>query len=134
MNASDKFMGTASLLSSIDKKLLCVLRDGRKLIGHLRSIDQFANLVLQNTIERVYVGKCYGDIDRGIYLIRSENVVLLGEIDQTKEVDLTEVSVEEILIAQSELQAQRMEQEKLRNKVLLDRGLQPETLFDDIYS
>jgi U6 snRNA-associated Sm-like protein LSm1 len=37
-------------------------------------------LVLQDTIERIYVGDCYGDIDRGIYLVRGENVVLLGEI------------------------------------------------------
>eukprot|EP00041_Stephanoeca_diplocostata_P007432 m.105601 g.105601 ORF g.105601 m.105601 type:complete len:132 (-) comp16877_c0_seq1:470-865(-) len=130
----DEHMGTASLLSSIDKKLLCVLRDGRKLIGFLRSIDQFANLVLQDTIERIYVGDEYGDIERGIYLIRSENVVLLGEIDETRENTLKQVSVEEILIAQSELQQKREEQEKLRNKILLDRGLQPESLFDDIYS
>ncbi|EIE79648.1 U6 snRNA-associated Sm-like protein LSm1 [Rhizopus delemar RA 99-880] len=56
---------------------MVVLRDGRKLIGTLRSFDQF---VLQDTIERIYVGQCYGDIPRGIFLIRGENVVLLGEI------------------------------------------------------
>lgn len=39
-----------------------------------------ANLILQDTIERIYVGKEYGDIERGIYLIRGENVVLLGEV------------------------------------------------------
>ena len=39
-----------------------------------------ANLVLQDTIERIYVGDSFGDIDRGIYLVRGENVVLLGEI------------------------------------------------------
>lgn len=39
-----------------------------------------ANLVLQDTMERIYVGNCYGDIPRGIFLIRGENVVLLGEI------------------------------------------------------
>eukprot|EP00050_Salpingoeca_kvevrii_P004583 m.255939 g.255939 ORF g.255939 m.255939 type:complete len:212 (-) comp11013_c0_seq1:118-753(-) len=127
--------GTASLLEEIDKKLLCILRDGRKLIGYLRSIDQFANLVLQDTIERIYVGNRYGDIDRGIYLIRGENVVLLGEIDQNDEnPGLIEVSVEEILELQREDQLARVEQEKMRNKVLLDRGFQPETLFDDIYS
>lgn len=91
------------------EKLVVILRDGRKLIGILRSFDQFgmplftlynlthrfvstdilltcsflcllANLVLQDTIERIYVGNCYGDIPRGIFLIRGENVVLLGEI------------------------------------------------------
>ena len=39
-----------------------------------------ANLVLQDTIERVYVGDCYGDVPRGIFIIRGENVVLLGEV------------------------------------------------------
>jgi len=35
---------------------------------------------LQDAIERIYVGQEYGDIERGIYLIRGENVVLLGEV------------------------------------------------------
>ena len=39
-----------------------------------------ANLLLQETIERIHVGKEYGDIHRGIYLVRGENIVLLGEI------------------------------------------------------
>lgn len=38
-----------------------------------------ANLLLQDTIERIQVGKKYGDIYRGIFLIRGENVVLVGE-------------------------------------------------------
>ncbi|KAE8619508.1 hypothetical protein XENTR_v10009819 [Xenopus tropicalis] len=33
--------GTASLIEDIDKKHLVLLRDGRTLIGYLRSIDQF---------------------------------------------------------------------------------------------
>lgn len=56
------------------------LRDGRILIGILRSVDQFANLVLHRTIERIHVGKKYGDIGRGVIIIRGENVVLLGEV------------------------------------------------------
>ena len=39
-----------------------------------------ANLLLQDTIERIYVEKKYGDIPRGIFLVRGENVSLLGEI------------------------------------------------------
>ena len=60
--------GTVSLLEDLDKKLMVLLRDGRVLIGILRSIDQFANLVLHRTIERIHVGKKYGDIPRGMYL------------------------------------------------------------------
>uniref|UniRef100_A0A5F8G3A0 U6 snRNA-associated Sm-like protein LSm1 n=1 Tax=Monodelphis domestica TaxID=13616 RepID=A0A5F8G3A0_MONDO len=75
--------GTASLIEDIDKKHLVLLRDGRTLIGYLRSIDQFANLVLHQTVERIHVGKKYGDIPRGIFVVRGENVVLLGEILRT---------------------------------------------------
>lgn len=93
-----------------------LLRDGRTLIGYLRSIDQFgrtplhafsqvkvpggagaathapnvldtlsafcppANLVFHQTVERIHVGKKFGDIPRGIFIVRGENVVLLGEI------------------------------------------------------
>ena len=39
-----------------------------------------ANLVLHRTIERIHVEKKYGDIPRGIFVVRGENVVLLGEI------------------------------------------------------
>lgn len=63
---------------------MVLLRDGRTLIGYLRSVDQFANLVLHKTIERIHVGTEYGDIPRGIFIIRGENVVLLGEIVSTK--------------------------------------------------
>lgn len=79
-------------------KLMILLRDGRTLIGYLRSVDQFANLVLHKAIgkcsqdvyrrwdwfdwilERIHVGDKYGDMERGIFIIRGENVVLLGEI------------------------------------------------------
>lgn len=39
-----------------------------------------ANLVLQDTIERIFIEDIYADISRGIFLVRGENVLLLGEI------------------------------------------------------
>lgn len=117
--------GTASLLEELDKKLLVFLRDGRTLIGYLRSIDQFANLVLHKTIERIHVGRQYGDIPRGIFVVRGDNVVLLGEIDEDKEkdVDLEEVSVEEILEVQRLEAEAKQDQERQRAKALKERGL-----------
>lgn len=46
----------------------------------LRSFDQFANLVLEGTVERVFVGEQYGDIPLGLQLIRGENVVGAGGV------------------------------------------------------
>lgn len=107
--------------------MLAILRDGRKLIGVMRSYDQFgeiawcleyqpldniapriraayncmgsfelgptfaqpfvpplptvtANLVFQDTVERTFVGNRFTDVPKGIYVIRGENVVMLGEV------------------------------------------------------
>ncbi|EDV55420.1 U6 snRNA-associated Sm-like protein LSm1 [Drosophila erecta] len=125
MDDLNPLAGTAHLLEEVDKKLMVLLRDGRTLIGYLRSVDQFANLVLQRTIERIHVGNEYGDIPRGVFIIRGENVVLLGEIDREKEqkLPLKEVSVDEILDAQRREQEQRQEKHRLVSKALKERGL-----------
>ncbi|XP_053984205.1 U6 snRNA-associated Sm-like protein LSm1 isoform X2 [Hylaeus volcanicus] len=117
--------GTASLLEELDKKFMVLLRDGRTLIGYLRSVDQFANIVLHRTIERIHVGKEYGDIPRGIFIVRGENVVLLGEIDREKErgLPLTEVSVDDILDAQRREQELKQDRRRLVNKALKERHL-----------
>ncbi|RBR03692.1 uncharacterized protein FIESC28_11715 [Fusarium coffeatum] len=93
------FTTAAQLLDLTDKKLMVALRDGRKLIGVLRSWDQFAaNLVLQSTIERIFAPSSdsagserptglYADINHGIFLVRGENVLLLGEIDLDRDDD-----------------------------------------------
>lgn len=127
--------GTASLVEEIDKKLLVVLRDGRTLIGYLRSIDQFANLVLQNTIERIHVGKKYGDIPRGIFVVRGENVVLLGEIDLENEDNhpLEQVPIDDILEMQREEQLQKQQDEERKKKSMLERGLQPHSEMHEEY-
>ncbi|POS84436.1 hypothetical protein EPUL_002296, partial [Erysiphe pulchra] len=95
------FTTASQLLDMTDKKLMVALRDGRKLIGTLRSWDQFANLVLQSTVERVFVPPSissasetvlrpglFADIPRGVFLVRGENVLLLGEIDLDKDDDI----------------------------------------------
>ncbi|XVE70729.1 hypothetical protein DITRI_Ditri10aG0094200 [Diplodiscus trichospermus] len=80
----DIFLST-SLATYLDKKLLVLLRDGRKLLGLLRSFDQYANVVLEGACERVIVGDLYCDVPLGLYVIRGENVVLIGELDLEKE-------------------------------------------------
>jgi U6 snRNA-associated Sm-like protein LSm1 len=113
-------------------------------------------LVLQDTIERIHVGNCYGDIPRGIFLIRGENVVLLGEIvsvllfvtihtlqrlktfvlqDLEREgySALQQVPVEEILVAQREEQEMKQKREKMKNKVLNDRGFSVDYMENDLY-
>nr|CAD40963.2 OSJNBa0027P08.15 [Oryza sativa Japonica Group]CAH67241.1 OSIGBa0140O07.9 [Oryza sativa] len=88
----DEIFLSTSLAGFLDKKLIVLLRDGRKLLGTLCSFDQFANVVLQGACERVIVGELYCDVPLGLYVIRGENVVLIGElvwfwIEQDREKD-----------------------------------------------
>mmetsp|Transcript_25516 Transcript_25516/g.78514 ORF Transcript_25516/g.78514 Transcript_25516/m.78514 type:complete len:126 (-) Transcript_25516:44-421(-) len=96
----------ASLVDQLDKKVLILLRDGRHLVGIMRSFDQFSNVVLEETFERRVVvsesgGAHYGDIPLGLYVVRGDAVVLLGEVsadlEQHGEHHPTEVSAEEII-------------------------------------
>ncbi|KAG8903954.1 SM-like, degradation of cytoplasmic mRNAs and positively regulates transcription initiation [Tulasnella sp. 403] len=123
MDSLIPFTTSGSLVDSVDKKMLVILRDGRKLIGVLRSYDQFANLVLEDTVERLYHGPAYGDIHRGVYLIRGENVVLLGEVDLDKEdiLPLTQVPVEHIFPVHKQETEQRKVREAAKAKILFEQ-------------
>ncbi|XP_047324505.1 sm-like protein LSM1B [Impatiens glandulifera] len=115
---------SSSLASYLDKKLIVLLRDGRKLMGILRSFDQFANVVLEGAYERVIVGDIYCDIPLGLYIIREENVVLIGEMNLKKEElppHMTSVSVAEITMAQKvEREASNLKSTMRRRMKFLD--------------
>jgi small nuclear ribonucleoprotein (snRNP)-like protein len=75
---------------------------GTKYFGVLRSFDQFcewavqawcqqtslttsehvstANLVLQDCVEREYVGQEYAEKQRGLFIVRGENVVFISQL------------------------------------------------------
>jgi U6 snRNA-associated Sm-like protein LSm1 len=95
--------------------------------------------VLHQTIERIHVGQAYGDIPRGVFVVRGENVVLLGEIDQEKtepgSLGLQEVSLEQILERQAVQQAEKEETDRIRAKAFKERGLTytAETTYEDMY-
>lgn len=101
--------GSASLVEQLDQKLLVVLRDGRHLVGTLRTFDQFSNMVLEDTCERrilvVHRNKeagdekcenktdtgtiCYqADVKLGLYIVRGDSVVLMGEVDDSDEEEI----------------------------------------------
>ncbi|KAH8888365.1 Sm-like ribonucleoprotein [Thozetella sp. PMI_491] len=128
------FTTAAQLLDLTDKKLMVALRDGRKLTGILRSWDQFANLVLQSTKERIFVPPntgpnqprgLYADVDQGIFLVRGENVLLLGEIDLDKDddappgYDVAEVEVVQALAKQKKQEDRAKEKAKVKKLATL---------------
>jgi len=141
----DYLPGTISLLDELDKKMLVVLRDGKKFVGVLRSFDQFANIVLENTVERIYLGNSFGERKIGVFLIRGENVMLLGNINEEKEEKmenetLKKVDFDTIKKLFDEDQKAKEEQMARQRKLLQDLGIEitsfsllPESIrFDDL--
>ena len=139
------FTTAAQLLDLTDKKLMIALRDGRKLIGLLRSWDQFANLVLQSTIERIFAPApgsndsnaprgYYADVPHGIFLVRGENVLLLGEIDLDKDDDpppgFEKAELEVVKKLADEKKANDKAKEKAHLKKLAKLGFEGENLGD----
>lgn len=45
-----------------------------------RTFDQYSNIVVEDTVERKILGDVYYDDPVGIFLIRGENIVLMGEV------------------------------------------------------
>lgn len=45
-----------------------------------------ANLVIQDTLERIYINQStFGEAYRGVFIVRGENVVYVGELDEARE-------------------------------------------------
>jgi len=70
-----------------------------------------------------------------LYLIRGENVVILGEIDAIKEqkqpINLRKVSSDEIKEAQKKEKKLKEAQEKSKRKFLQERGVLLDNSIDD---
>ena len=86
-NNSIYLPGAASLIEEIDKRVMIILRDGRHLVGRLRSFDQFMNLILEDTCERVLLPGRFCDVPLGLYIVRGDTIVLMGEVDPETEAD-----------------------------------------------
>ncbi|KAK1757459.1 hypothetical protein QBC47DRAFT_156774 [Echria macrotheca] len=75
-----------SLNAYVGKKVCIITTDGRNLVGNLASYDNTTNLVLSGTIERVIRsvedGEPSAEIPHGLYIIRGENVCLVGLVDE----------------------------------------------------
>lgn len=118
------FTTTAAIVGSVDRKIFVQLRDGRMLFGVLRTFDQYANLILQHTVERIYIEgqNKYGECDRGVFMVRGENVVMLGEVDIDKE-DLPLENMERIPFEEAETHKEKMDEQKYKENIAKGKKL-----------
>lgn len=105
------------------------------------------NLVLQDTLERLFVQNLYADIERGLFLVRGENVSLLGEIvwipcpaagdgeaDQFQDLDrddyvpppFEQASVEQVFALKKSEDAKRKKLDRSKQKKLAAFGFEGE--------
>ncbi|KAL7668973.1 hypothetical protein ACOME3_009649 [Neoechinorhynchus agilis] len=125
--------GVASLIQDLNKKVMVVLRDDRSLIGILKNIDQFGNLVLINAIERLVVDHKYHDVERGIFLVRGENVAFVGQTDDGRKrtrhpSNMEKVSMDDIIKLQRKHQIMKDAKEKAEQKVFYRHKRIPNSL------
>lgn len=81
-----KPVGRKSLLVDyVDKAVTVITNDGRNILGEMKGFDQVCNVILDKSIERVFAAT--GELQTitlGLYVIRGDNVAIVGEIDAEK--------------------------------------------------
>jgi U6 snRNA-associated Sm-like protein LSm8 len=77
---------SSNLATFVDKLVTIITTDGRLLVGHLRGYDQTTNLILSAAQERTISPDepCTTE-DLGLYILRGDNVALVGETDEEKD-------------------------------------------------
>jgi len=91
-----------SLSGYINKQVCILTSDGRTLVGNMVSYDTNTNIVLSNTVERIIRPpadpESSSSTPHGLYLIRGDNVVVCGLVDEELDasIDWTKVRGEVI--------------------------------------
>ncbi|EFN59912.1 hypothetical protein CHLNCDRAFT_132948 [Chlorella variabilis] len=81
--------GDAGLAQYVDTTVSVITNDGRTIVGTLRGYDQATNLILDECHERVYSSKNgVEQLVLGLYVIRGDNIAVIGEIDDDKDASI----------------------------------------------
>ncbi|KAG8694245.1 hypothetical protein FRC12_022871 [Ceratobasidium sp. 428] len=87
----------SSLQGYVDRKVLLILQDGRAIVGTLVGFDQRSNVVLSDSVERIYsMEEGVEEVPLGLYLVKGDMIVLIGELDAAidSEADLSTIRAE----------------------------------------
>lgn len=66
----------SSLTAYIEKVVLVITQDGRTIQGKLEGFDQTTNVILSESVERVYsLDEAVEEVPLGLYIVRGDNIV-----------------------------------------------------------
>jgi U6 snRNA-associated Sm-like protein LSm8 len=88
----------------VNKSVNIVTADGRIIIGTLRGFDQAINIILDDSHERVFSSTDgVEQVLLGLYIIRGDNVALIGEIDEEldKNIDFSRIRADPLPAAKT---------------------------------
>ncbi|KAI8322666.1 LSM8-like protein, U6 small nuclear RNA associated [Martensiomyces pterosporus] len=73
----------SQLQTFVDQKVTVIMNDGRLVVGMLRGLDQTTNIIMQECQERVFSeDEGVEVVDLGLYLIRGDNIAVIGLVDE----------------------------------------------------
>jgi U6 snRNA-associated Sm-like protein LSm8 len=78
-----------SLLEELlEQNVSVVTNDGRNVVGHFYGVDQMTNVILLDCHERVYDRSGTQKVPLGLYVIRGDNIAVLGLIDEEVDAEI----------------------------------------------
>lgn len=73
----------------VNRIVSVITADGRMIVGTLKGFDQTVNIILDESHERVFSSsQGVEQVMLGLYIIRGDNVALVGEIDDVTDSSL----------------------------------------------
>lgn len=73
---------SSKIADYLDKRVLVITQDGRTITGELKGFDQTTNIILSDSIERVYSSdEPMEEVPLGLYIVRGDHISVIGEFD-----------------------------------------------------
>ncbi|EPX73538.1 U6 snRNP-associated protein Lsm8 [Schizosaccharomyces octosporus yFS286] len=78
-----------SLADFFEKKVQVITNDGRVVLGLLQGFDHTTNLILSESVERIIsLDQDTETIPLGVYLLRGENVAIVGLVNENLDAEI----------------------------------------------
>ncbi|KAG7530134.1 hypothetical protein FFLO_05249 [Filobasidium floriforme] len=84
----------SAISSFVNQQVQVILYDGRVIVGKLMGFDVRANIILADSVEREFSeDEGVEMVPLGLYMIKGDNVAMIGEIDTDKDATIDYSSI-----------------------------------------